>query len=101
MPSPNIPPIITFLLIGICRPHNIGIGNTTNVISSARLRIGYVRSYATPLPHEVHETVLSQEHAMGAQIRHLARTSAMEYATLRNSTAKQVRRNDRVEKMRM
>lgn len=87
MPNPNIPPIITFLPIGICKPHNIGIGDTTNVISSTRLRIGYVRSYAKILPHEVQETVLSHEHAMGAQIRHLARTSAMEYAPLRTSTA--------------
>ena len=87
MPNPNIPPIIAFLAIGICRPHIIGFGNTTIVISRTRFRIGYVRSYATLLPHEVHTTELSHEHAMGEQIKHLARTWAIEYAPLSNSTA--------------
>ena len=86
MPNPNIPPMITFLPLGICKPHNIGIGVTTTVRSRTRLKIGYVRSYAAVLPHEVHETELSHEHAIGAQIKHLARTSAIEYAPLSNST---------------
>lgn len=87
VPNPNIPPIITFLPIGICKPHNIGIGNTTTVRSRTRLMIGNVRLYDTASPHEVHETELSHEHAMGVQNRHLARTSLKENAPLTISTA--------------
>ena len=47
----------------------------------------YVRSYESVSPHEVHETELSHEHAIGVQIRHLARTSATEYEPLTISTA--------------
>ena len=38
IPSPKIPVNISLLRIPICRPHNVGIGSSTTVISKRMLK---------------------------------------------------------------
>lgn len=44
IPSPKIPINISFLRIAICRPHSVGIGSSTTVISKRMLKTALNRS---------------------------------------------------------
>ncbi len=101
MPILNMPLSMTFLLTTICKPHKIGIGNTTTVMSKRRLKTAMKRSSDFWSPHEPPRREKSHRYAMGWQIRQSARIVPTKKAALKANIATQTKRNERVGKMRV